>query len=207
LEHLFDDPAGKRGSDVERAVLVVLQRYGDAGDSEERPFDRGCHRAGIENIDAGIQPIVDAADDQIGTLRAELEDADLHAVSRAALDRPTAAPRAIVDFLDDERRKKRAEFLRHLGRKLNLNMDVYDADINDLSHLGIDVCVARAVTNIEGLLLMCSRHVNAGAMAVFPVPREQAVVDVEGWHIEAVHDVDAVESQQIQCYRWEGVST
>ncbi|MBL1353373.1 MAG: class I SAM-dependent methyltransferase [Zetaproteobacteria bacterium] len=106
-----------------------------------------------------------------------------------------------------ERRKKRAEFLRHLGRKLNLNMDVYDADINDLSHLGIDVCVARAVTNIEGLLLMCSRHVNAGAMAVFPVPREQAVVDVEGWHIEAVHDVDAVESQQIQCYRWEGVST
>jgi len=105
-----------------------------------------------------------------------------------------------------ERRKKRAEFLRHVGRKLNLNMDVYDADINDLPHLGIDICVARAVTHIEGLLTMCSRHVNANAMTVFPVPREQAVVEVEGWHIEAVHDVDAIESQQIQCYRWEGVS-
>jgi len=105
-----------------------------------------------------------------------------------------------------ERRKKRAEFLRHLGRKFSLKLDVYDADINDLPHLSIDVCVARAVTNIEGLLAMCSRHVNKDAIAIFPVPREQAVVQVKGWKIEAVHDVDAVESQQIQCYRWESVS-
>jgi len=96
-----------------------------------------------------------------------------------------------------ERRKKRAEFLRHVGRKFTLTLDVYDADINDLPHLGIDVCVARAVTNIEGLLAMCSRHVNKDAIAIFPVPREQAVVHVNGWLLEAVHDVDAVESQQI----------
>jgi len=105
-----------------------------------------------------------------------------------------------------ERRKKRAEFLRHLGRKFSLNLEVYDADINDLPHLGIDICVARAVTHIEGLLSMCSRHVNEHALAVFPVPREQSVVNADGWHIEAVHKVDAVESQCIQCYRWEGVS-
>ncbi|MDQ6974389.1 MAG: class I SAM-dependent methyltransferase [Mariprofundaceae bacterium] len=105
-----------------------------------------------------------------------------------------------------ERRKKRAEFLRHLGRKFALNMDVYDADINDLPCLKIDICVARAVTNIEGLLVMCSRHVNPQAIAIFPVPREQAVVEVKGWVLEAMYDVNAVESQHIQCYRWEGVS-
>ncbi|MDQ6990137.1 MAG: class I SAM-dependent methyltransferase [Mariprofundaceae bacterium] len=105
-----------------------------------------------------------------------------------------------------ERRKKRAEFLRHLRRKFTLKLDVYDADINDLPCLNIDICVARAVTRIEDLLLMCSQHVNPHAIAIFPVPREQAAVAVEGWVLEAVHDVRAVESQQIQCYRWEGVS-
>jgi len=105
-----------------------------------------------------------------------------------------------------ERRKKRAEFLRHVRRKLNLHMDVYDADINDLPCLAIDICVARAVTRVEELLAMCTRHVNVDAIAVLPVPREQAVAIVPGWKIEAVHDVNAVESQKIQCYRWEGVS-
>jgi len=101
-----------------------------------------------------------------------------------------------------ERRKKRAEFLRHLGRVLELNIEVYDADINDLESLSVDVCVARAVTNVKGLLDMCSRHVNSNAVAVFPVPREQDSVNVDGWALNELGDVDAIEEQQVQCYSW-----
>jgi len=101
-----------------------------------------------------------------------------------------------------ERRKKRAEFLRHLGRVLALNMEVYDADINDLPSLSVDVCVARAVTNVKGLLDMCSPHVNSKAVAVFPVPRGQGAVSVDGWALNELGDVDAIEEQQVQCYAW-----
>jgi len=103
-----------------------------------------------------------------------------------------------------ERRKKRAEFLRHLGRVLELNVEVYDADINDLPSLSVDVCVARAVTNVKGLLDMCSPHVNHKAIAVFPVPRDQPSVDADGWTLNDLGDVDAIEAQQIQCYSWLG---
>ncbi|MDQ6967110.1 MAG: class I SAM-dependent methyltransferase [Mariprofundaceae bacterium] len=101
-----------------------------------------------------------------------------------------------------ERRKKRAEFLRHLGRVLELNMEVYDADINDLPSLSVDVCVARAVTNVKGLLDMCSPHVNSKAIAVFPVPRDQPSVNVDGWVLNDLGGVDAIEEQQVQCYSW-----
>jgi len=101
-----------------------------------------------------------------------------------------------------ERRKKRAEFLRHLARVLNLNMDVYDADINHLERLNVDVCVARAVTRVEDLLAMCERHVNKDAMAVLPVPRDQGQVEVDGWVFSKAYDVKAVESQKVHCYQW-----
>jgi len=103
-----------------------------------------------------------------------------------------------------ERRKKRAEFLRHLSRVLALDIEVYDADINDLPCLHVDVCVARAVTNIKGLLDMCTPHVNTGAKAVFPVPRDQQAVDVSDWSFNISGGVNAVEEQQVQCYTWVG---
>ena len=101
-----------------------------------------------------------------------------------------------------ERRKKRAEFLRHLSRVLELNVEVYDADINDLPSLRVDVCVARAVTNVKGLLDMCSTHINRDAVAVFPVPREQEAVEVKGWVLQDRGEVNAIEEQQVQCYLW-----
>ena len=105
-----------------------------------------------------------------------------------------------------ERRKKRAEFLRHLGRVLHLDLEVYDADVNDLPSLGVDICVARAVTNVSGLLNMCAQHVHGDALALFPVPRDQKPVAVEGWDLSGISDVNAMESQQIQRYTWRGVS-
>jgi 16S rRNA (guanine(527)-N(7))-methyltransferase RsmG len=103
-----------------------------------------------------------------------------------------------------ERRKKRAEFLRHLVRVLKLDAEVYDADINDLPGLGVDVCVARAVTHISGLLEMCTPHVNHGAVAVFPVPQRSEPVCHTGWMFEHGHTVQAVEAQQVLCYRYHG---
>lgn len=99
-----------------------------------------------------------------------------------------------------ERRKKRAEFLRHVIRKLQLQAEVYDADVNALPHLGVDVCVARAVTSVAPLLQMCGRHANPGAVAVLPVPRDADPADVPGWKFLDKALIRAVESQQIHRY-------
>lgn len=101
-----------------------------------------------------------------------------------------------------ERRKKRAEFLRHLARVLKLDAEVYDADINDLPHLGVDACVARAVTHVSELLEMCSSHANEGAVAVLPVPQSSEPVKVEGWRFVGRHTIEAGDSQQIHCYSY-----
>lgn len=105
-----------------------------------------------------------------------------------------------------ERRKKRAEFLRHVVRKLALTSEVYDADINDLSPLNIDICVARAVTDEEGLLQMCTPHVNVGAIAVLPVPVCHKPKLVDGWQLTDEHAVpikgDHSNKQVIRCYRY-----
>jgi len=103
-----------------------------------------------------------------------------------------------------ERRKKRAEFLRHLIRVLKLDAEVYDADINDLPSLGVDVCVARAVTREAELLQMCSPHVNDAALAVLPVPQSARPVTVMGWTFSGEETIKAVEDQQIHCYRYHG---
>lgn len=105
-----------------------------------------------------------------------------------------------------ERRKKRAEFLRHVVRKLKLNSEVYDADINDLPTLNIDVCVARAVADEAMLLNMFTPHVNDGAIAVLPVPRAHAPVQVAGWEMTGEHSVSvddwSDDSQLIRCYQY-----
>jgi len=105
-----------------------------------------------------------------------------------------------------ERRKKRAEFLRHVVRKLALNAEVYDADINDLPRLHIDVCVARAVTDEEGLLQMCTAHVNVGALAVLPVPVSHRAKHVDGWQLTGEHAIaikgDQSDKQIVRCYQY-----
>lgn len=102
-----------------------------------------------------------------------------------------------------ERRKKRAEFLRHVVRKLKLRADVYDADVNALPHLGVDVCVARAVTSVAPLLEMCGRHANRDAVAVLPVPRDAPQGDLPGWKFLDTAWIPAVEPQQIYRYSFE----
>lgn len=99
-----------------------------------------------------------------------------------------------------ERRKKRAEFLRHLVRVLKLDAEVFDADINDLPPLRVDVCVARAVTNVPGLLEMCTPHMNPGGVAVLPVPQMASGQDIDGWRFDGSYVVDAIEKQQVHRY-------
>jgi 16S rRNA (guanine(527)-N(7))-methyltransferase RsmG len=109
-----------------------------------------------------------------------------------------------------ERRKKRAEFLRHVVRKLKLNAEVYDADINHLPSLHVDICVARAVTDEGCLLEMCSPHANHGAVAILPVPRSAEYADIAGWSFKGEYSVpvsscvgnDDGEEQVIRCYRY-----
>jgi len=100
-----------------------------------------------------------------------------------------------------ERRKKRAEFLRHIIRRFGLHGEVHDADIRHLPHLHIDVFTARAVTQPQSLLQMCAPHANAHACAVLPVAQNAPFTVYDGW-IPASHCmVDAGEIQQIQRYQ------
>ncbi len=105
-----------------------------------------------------------------------------------------------------ERRKKRAEFLRHLGRTLKLSVEVFDADIRDLPPLGVDICVARAVTREAELLEMCSPHVNRGAAAVFPVPQGSVAALVEGWQFVRREVLRAGAEQWVHQYEYREVS-
>lgn len=95
-----------------------------------------------------------------------------------------------------ERRKKRAEFLRHVVRALGLNAEVYDADINALPSLRVNVCVARAVADEAMLLEMCEKHVLSGAVAVLPVPRSHPAVQVEGWRMTGEHAICVDDSEE-----------
>jgi len=105
-----------------------------------------------------------------------------------------------------ERRKKRAEFLRHVVRKLKLQAEVYDADICSLPSLKADVCVARAVTDEQRLLEMCSAHMNHEATAVFPVPLIHHLAHADGWKVLAEHVIciDDCENitQSVCCYEY-----
>ncbi len=97
-----------------------------------------------------------------------------------------------------ERRKKRAEFIRHVVRQLKLNAKVYDADINDLNPLGATVCVARAVSEVRVLLDMCAKHINHGGRAVLPVPNEAVLPEVKGWRLQ--DDAQQEGLQRVACY-------
>ena len=105
-----------------------------------------------------------------------------------------------------ERRKKRAEFLRHVVRKLGLNAEVYDDDVDALPSLGVDICVARAVADERQLLKMCVRHVNPGAIAILPVPRSRGSVKVDGWSVSGEYAIELDDldenTQIIRCYQF-----
>lgn len=98
-----------------------------------------------------------------------------------------------------ERRKKRAEFLRHVVRKLKLNAVVYDADINDLPSLSATICTARAVSEVKTLIGMCDKHMVQFARAVLPVPDNRPLPSVEGWKL--IDDIAEDKTQRIVCFK------
>ncbi len=105
-----------------------------------------------------------------------------------------------------ERRKKRAEFLRHIARILALNVDVYDCDVRALKNIRANACVARAVTRPEALLRMITPHMLRNAVAVLPTASDSKPATVSGWHFERLETI-ALERvrQHVQCYhRTEG---
>jgi len=106
-----------------------------------------------------------------------------------------------------ERRKKRAEFLRHIVRLLKLDAEVHDCDMRELEGVSADVCVARAVTRPEELLPMISGNMAVNGRAVLPVPETLVARSYPGWEMESVHEVvcEGIR-QRIHCYRKDEVS-
>jgi len=106
-----------------------------------------------------------------------------------------------------ERRRKRAEFLRHLNRIFGLNAEIYADDIRNLPCLHVNACVARAVCDVDSLLDMCSSHVRDGALAALIVPRANGVVSSRCWYHHHDFLIKAgKEHQAIQIYQYRKVS-
>ncbi len=106
-----------------------------------------------------------------------------------------------------ERRKKRAEFLRHIVRTLRLDAEVHDCDVRELTAVCADACVARAVTRPEVLLPMVAPHMARQGLAVLPVPEGLQATPFSGWAV--VSDEELILQgirQRIHCYRFGGVS-
>lgn len=102
-----------------------------------------------------------------------------------------------------ERRKKRAEFLKHISRKLHMNIEVHAQDINKIKHLNVQICVARAVSKPDVLLDMFAPHCSAHALAVFPVAEEAEAVHKKHWTFEQEHLVmSGSQPQRIHQYRY-----
>lgn len=104
-----------------------------------------------------------------------------------------------------ERRRKRAEFLRHICRRLSIEAQIFDADINALDVLDVDVCVARAVADESMLLRMCAKHVVIGGCAVLPVASSRPPAQVDGWMLEREQQVSIGDDgvvQLVRCYRY-----
>jgi len=80
-----------------------------------------------------------------------------------------------------ERRKKRAEFLRHIVRKLSLNCEVFADDVTHVAPLNADVVVARAVAEPEQLLRLAGRHIHDGGLAILPSGEGRRATKVDGW--------------------------
>jgi len=102
-----------------------------------------------------------------------------------------------------ERRKKRAEFLRHIVRMLGLDAEIYDCDVRVLEHVQANACVARAVTRPEALLSMVSPHMVRDAVAVLPTSDEMQPAAVSDWGFEGSETVTlGRERQHVQRYRY-----
>lgn len=117
---------------------------------------------------------------------------------------PLLVARRSLDGVLVERRKKRAEFLRHVIRKLKLRAEAIDADVRDLPPLQANVCVARAVTKEVDLLQMCAPHMAKGGLAVLPVPLRAEPVQVSGWNLLSEKRVELLtgDEQLVRCYRY-----
>jgi len=104
-----------------------------------------------------------------------------------------------------ERRRKRAEFLRHLKRVLALDMEVLAADVRELPCLEADACVARAVDAAPKVLAMCGRHMRVGGVAALVVPRQARPATLPEWRFLGRHVVGGG-LQWVHCYGYRGVS-
>lgn len=113
---------------------------------------------------------------------------------------PLLLVRSDVQGVLVERRRKRAEFLRHLVRTLDLNAMVLDRDIRELPPQHADVCVARAVASQDQLLTMFEPHLTMNGRVILPVPRDSKPVKRDGWHVLGEDRVGAGEEQLVRCY-------
>ncbi|RMH52164.1 MAG: hypothetical protein D6682_02460, partial [Zetaproteobacteria bacterium] len=84
-----------------------------------------------------------------------------------------------------ERRRRRAEFLRHVVRTLRLDGEVFCGDAADMALPGrADVVVARAVADPATLLRLARPLIAPGGGAILPASPDAEAKEVVGWCVE-----------------------
>jgi hypothetical protein len=160
--HLLDlghQPRDERGRqlEVERAPEAEVQlprarllRYGDARQAEQQRLERRRDGAGVGDVVAEVEPVVDAGDDE---LRLEVLDQaemrEAHAVDRRAVGREAVRAVLELDALDPQRppRRDRARGRRAVAvRRHHAQLDAGHLEqraAQRLETLGLEAVVVR----------------------------------------------------------------
>ena len=90
-QHLRGDALGRGGggTEVER-IAGPLKRHRDARRAEQRALERAADGARVGDVVAEVVALVDARDDQVRQAREDVDDPQVHAVGRRAVDRVDA---------------------------------------------------------------------------------------------------------------------
>ena len=119
-QRLPQDRVGHHRRGARRVAEIVVaarlpQRHADAGNAEQRAFERAGDGPRIGDVVAEVPSLVDAGDDEIGQAVEDVRDGDVDAVGRRAVD----GEDAIVDRLEPQRppQRQRVADRARLGRR------------------------------------------------------------------------------------------
>src|ERR1043165_163902 len=116
-EEMPHEARGELRAAVEGEVLSDERGEGDGGDVEQRSFERGGDRAGVGDVVAEVRAEVDAGDDEVGAvLLHQLQDRQVHAVRRRAVDDPLVLFELQEAQRTVERERVRGRALLAVGR-------------------------------------------------------------------------------------------
>lgn len=103
-----------------------------------------------------------------------------------------------ITLVESDQRK--CAFLRTVLRETGVTATVLSERIEDLPRLDADVLSARALTDLDGLLAYCSRHLAPGGTAIFPKGaswKKELEAAQRKWRFESRIDKSRTDAQSV----------